>query len=159
MSLIQDALKRQQEENNDGAARPPLSSLAMPVDAAPAGDPPAEASTPPTESAPAPAVARPGLQARAPQAAPEGGQTSPRWTPPQPIETRSGAVPWKKIGGVFIFCCLLAWMIILAISFVQKQDCLRITLLTDHDNQKAIRFYEKFMFTKSAMIPMRLVFD
>jgi len=46
-----------------------------------------------------------------------------------------------------------------AISFAQKRNCLRITLLTDYNNQKAIRFYEKYLFTRSAMIPMRLVFD
>lgn len=112
MSLIQDALKRQQEENNDGAVGSSPAPLAMPVASAPESEPPAES---------APAVSRPALQARAPQSAPEaGGQSGPRFTPPQPLARESGTAPWKKIGGIFIFCCLLAWMIVLAISFAQK---------------------------------------
>ncbi len=45
-----------------------------------------------------------------------------------------------------------------AISFSKQQGCPRLTLLTDFDNDVAIKFYKGFGFTKSAMIPMRLVF-
>jgi len=45
-----------------------------------------------------------------------------------------------------------------AIDFAKERGCLRITLLTDFDNESAICFYKKFEFSKSAMIPMRLVF-
>ncbi|MEI7947716.1 MAG: GNAT family N-acetyltransferase [bacterium] len=42
-----------------------------------------------------------------------------------------------------------------AFEFAKNQECLRITLLTDHTNNTAIRFYESFGFTKSPMIPLR----
>ena len=45
-----------------------------------------------------------------------------------------------------------------AIGFSKQQNCLRLTLLTDFDNDVAIKFYKSFGFTKSEMIPMRLVF-
>jgi GNAT superfamily N-acetyltransferase len=45
-----------------------------------------------------------------------------------------------------------------AILFATRRNCLRISLLTDYDNETAIHFYEKFNFRKSSMIPMRLVF-
>lgn len=44
-----------------------------------------------------------------------------------------------------------------AINFSLKRDCLRITLLTDFNNDIAIRFYEGFGFKKSDMIPLRLL--
>jgi GNAT superfamily N-acetyltransferase len=44
-----------------------------------------------------------------------------------------------------------------AIEFAEERKCLRITLLTDFDNETAIHFYENFNFSKSSMIPMRLV--
>jgi ribosomal protein S18 acetylase RimI-like enzyme len=43
-----------------------------------------------------------------------------------------------------------------AIEFSKEQGCKRITLLTDHDNEKAIKFYSKQGFEKSTMIPLRL---
>ena len=45
-----------------------------------------------------------------------------------------------------------------AIRFSKKRNCLRLTLLTDFNNDAAIQFYQKFGFKKSEMIPMRLVF-
>jgi ribosomal protein S18 acetylase RimI-like enzyme len=42
-----------------------------------------------------------------------------------------------------------------AINFANERGCMRITLLTDFDNDIAIAFYSKFGFSKSAMIPMR----
>ena len=44
-----------------------------------------------------------------------------------------------------------------AISFSRKRDCLRLTLLTDFNNDIAINFYSDLGFKKSAMIPMRLI--
>lgn len=44
-----------------------------------------------------------------------------------------------------------------AINFSKERDCLRLTLLTDFNNDTAIRFYEGFGFKKSDMIPMRLI--
>jgi ribosomal protein S18 acetylase RimI-like enzyme len=46
-----------------------------------------------------------------------------------------------------------------AIGFSKFRNCLRITLLTDFDNDLAIRFYQSVGFTVSKMIPLRLVFD
>lgn len=45
-----------------------------------------------------------------------------------------------------------------AIAFAQKRRCLRITLLTDFDNEAAIKFYQSAGFSLSKMIPLRLVF-
>ncbi|MBP9022617.1 MAG: GNAT family N-acetyltransferase [Spirochaetes bacterium] len=44
-----------------------------------------------------------------------------------------------------------------AIGFARNRNVLRITLLTDYDNDCAIHFYEKTGFVKSKMIPMRLM--
>ena len=46
-----------------------------------------------------------------------------------------------------------------AIDFAQKHGCLRLTLLTDFDNEAAIRFYQSAGFSLSKMIPLRLVFN
>ena len=46
-----------------------------------------------------------------------------------------------------------------AIAFAQKRGCLRLTLLTDYDNETAIRFYQSAGFSLSKMIPLRLVFN
>jgi GNAT superfamily N-acetyltransferase len=46
-----------------------------------------------------------------------------------------------------------------AIRFSKEQNCLRLTLLTDFNNDRAINFYQQFGFIKSEMIPMRLVFE
>lgn len=46
-----------------------------------------------------------------------------------------------------------------AISFSKKRNCLRLTLLTDFNNDMAIQFYQQAGFKRSEMIPMRLVFD
>jgi N-acetylglutamate synthase-like GNAT family acetyltransferase len=45
-----------------------------------------------------------------------------------------------------------------ALSFARENDCLRVTLLTDYNNEVAIRFYESFNLKKSPMIPLRIVF-
>jgi len=45
-----------------------------------------------------------------------------------------------------------------AIRFSKERNCLRLTLLTDFNNDAAINFYQEFGFKKSEMIPMRLVF-
>ena len=45
-----------------------------------------------------------------------------------------------------------------AIRFSKERNCLRLTLLTDFNNDPAIQFYQQFGFKKSEMIPMRLVF-
>ncbi len=44
-----------------------------------------------------------------------------------------------------------------AIRSARESGCKRITLLTDHDNFSAQRFYAKHGFNKSPMIPLRLV--
>jgi GNAT superfamily N-acetyltransferase len=43
-----------------------------------------------------------------------------------------------------------------AIEFAKEQGCKRITLLTDNDNKRAHKFYERHGFAKSSMIPFRL---
>lgn len=45
-----------------------------------------------------------------------------------------------------------------AISWCASNGILRLTLLTDHNNTPAAAFYKKHGFTKSAMIPLRMVF-
>jgi Acetyltransferases len=45
-----------------------------------------------------------------------------------------------------------------AISFAKKRGCLRLTLLTDFDNETAIKFYQRAGFNLSKMVPLRLVF-
>lgn len=44
-----------------------------------------------------------------------------------------------------------------ALRVSRERGCARVTLLTDACNTDAHRFYERFGFKKSAMIPMRLV--
>lgn len=46
-----------------------------------------------------------------------------------------------------------------AIEFARGGGCRRITLLTDHDNSGAIRFYRRHGFRQSSMVPMRLVMN
>jgi GNAT superfamily N-acetyltransferase len=46
-----------------------------------------------------------------------------------------------------------------AIRFSKERNCLRLTLLTDFNNDIAIQFYQKSGFKKSDMVPMRLVFE
>ena len=43
-----------------------------------------------------------------------------------------------------------------AISYAQQAGCMRITLLTDNSNIAAQRFYGRFGFEVSAMLPLRL---
>jgi GNAT superfamily N-acetyltransferase len=45
-----------------------------------------------------------------------------------------------------------------AIDLAKQKKCLRITLLTDLKNEKAIKFYQRQAFITSAMIPLRLNF-
>jgi len=44
-----------------------------------------------------------------------------------------------------------------AITTARENDCKRLTLLTDSDNEIAHGFYEKHGFTRSPMLPFRLV--
>jgi GNAT superfamily N-acetyltransferase len=44
-----------------------------------------------------------------------------------------------------------------ALQLCRERECARVTLLTDARNTEARGFYEKFGFTQSAMIPLRLV--
>ena len=46
-----------------------------------------------------------------------------------------------------------------AIQYARNSNILRLTLLTDFDNDKAIRFYTNAGFEKSKMIPMRLILN
>lgn len=46
-----------------------------------------------------------------------------------------------------------------AINFSKSRNCLRMTLLTDFNNDAAISFYKSVGFKASEMIPMRLVFN
>ena len=45
------------------------------------------------------------------------------------------------------------------LEFSQKKDFRRITLLTDQISAESQRFFQKFGFTHSHMIPMRLLLD
>lgn len=46
-----------------------------------------------------------------------------------------------------------------AIRFARDKNVLRITLLTDFNNDPAINFYSNAGFVKSKMIPMRLILN
>lgn len=46
-------------------------------------------------------------------------------------------------------------LLLAGIKRAEESGCKRITLLTDFDNEKAIAFYKKQGFTRSAMIPLR----
>ncbi|MDQ1338710.1 MAG: AraC family transcriptional regulator [Campylobacterota bacterium] len=46
-----------------------------------------------------------------------------------------------------------------ALEYIKAKGCKRVTLLSDGDNFKAHKFYEKQGFVKSAMIPFRKVID
>jgi len=46
-----------------------------------------------------------------------------------------------------------------AIEFSKQRNCLRLTLLTDFNNDIAIGFYKSFGFKTSEMIPMRLIHE
>lgn len=46
-----------------------------------------------------------------------------------------------------------------AVEHARGQGCLRLTLLTDADNQAAQRFYRRHGFAGSAMLPLRLVLN
>lgn len=45
-----------------------------------------------------------------------------------------------------------------AIDLAKQRQCLRITLLTDFDNETAIRFYQYSGFNLSKMVPLRIIF-
>ena len=42
-----------------------------------------------------------------------------------------------------------------ALEFAQDKGCKRITLLTDHDNESAHRFYQRHDFERSSMVTFR----
>lgn len=46
-----------------------------------------------------------------------------------------------------------------AIDFARQQGCLRITLLTDADNEPAQQFYQRQGFVHSSMVPMRRMLE
>ena len=46
-----------------------------------------------------------------------------------------------------------------ALNFSKQKGCKRITLLTDDDNEDAHRFYLRFGFSRSPMVPLRLSLD
>lgn len=46
-----------------------------------------------------------------------------------------------------------------ALEFAAAQGIKRVTLLTDHDNHAAQRFYARHGFARSSMIPLRLALD
>ncbi|MDD2759115.1 MAG: GNAT family N-acetyltransferase [Methylomonas sp.] len=46
-----------------------------------------------------------------------------------------------------------------ALEYARRNGCLRVTLLTDRDNQAAQRFYQRQGFSASEMLPMRLLLD
>ncbi len=46
-----------------------------------------------------------------------------------------------------------------ALEFAREKGCQRITLLTDHDNDGAHKFYQKHGFNLSSMIAFRKSFD
>ena len=46
-----------------------------------------------------------------------------------------------------------------AIAEARRQQCTRMTLLTDNKNESAQRFYERYGFIRSGMLPFRLSLD
>jgi len=55
----------------------------------------------------------------------------------------------KGYGRMLLKACL---------RYAKENGCLRVTLLTDRDNDVAIAFYESESFRKSPMVPLRLVY-
>jgi len=49
-------------------------------------------------------------------------------------------------------------LLLAAIDHAKAAACSRITLLTDHANETALRFYRRHGFTASGMLPLRLLF-
>lgn len=52
-----------------------------------------------------------------------------------------------------------AKLIKFALAYAQEQGCKRITLLTDHDNEAAHRFYQRHGFSRSSMVTFRQSLD
>lgn len=46
-----------------------------------------------------------------------------------------------------------------ALAYAKKKGCKRLTLLTDHDNIDAQRFYQHHGFSNSDMVPLRISLD
>ncbi len=46
-----------------------------------------------------------------------------------------------------------------AVKFAREKGCMRITLLTDDDNEEAHRFYKRHGFSRSSMIAFRMSLD
>jgi len=44
------------------------------------------------------------------------------------------------------------------LALAREAGCLRVTLLTDPDNESAIRLYRRFQFAPSPMVPLRVRF-
>jgi GNAT superfamily N-acetyltransferase len=52
-------------------------------------------------------------------------------------------------------CGVGSKLIEFALEYALNQGCKRMTLLTDHDNEAAHRFYQKHGFSRSSMVPFR----
>lgn len=50
-------------------------------------------------------------------------------------------------------------LLLAAVAFARENGCLRITLLSDHANEAAICFYQKYGFRRSAMLPLRMMLE
>lgn len=46
-----------------------------------------------------------------------------------------------------------------SIEFAKEKGCKRITLLTDYDNERAHRFYQRHGFNRSSMVAFRRLLD
>lgn len=109
MSLIQDALKRQQEESEN--IRVPLKSVAAP-------------SVP--ETMPLPPNPQPANQSL-PSTPPQVTTGSPAMagSPVDPAKPMQSGKSWKLIAGIIIFCVLIAWSGGLLVVLVLKQSAER----------------------------------
>jgi GNAT superfamily N-acetyltransferase len=56
-------------------------------------------------------------------------------------------------------CGVGSKLIEFALEYATEQGCKRMTLLTDHDNEAAHRFYQKHGFSRSSMVVFRKAMD
>ena len=126
MSLIQDALKRQQEES--GSSRVPLKIT--PVHNAGAGR--AAPSVPDTMPVPPspPAIRQPTDSIACPlrplgESGPRDSIAGGRAGPEKPVQPGTS---WKRVAGIIIFCVLIAWSGGLLVVLILKQSAERTLL-------------------------------
>ncbi|MBU4212248.1 MAG: alanine and proline-rich secreted protein Apa [Kiritimatiellae bacterium] len=117
MSLIQDALKRQQEESESSRVPPKAAAAPFVPDAMP---------VPPSPPATLGVALRAGPEpVNQPLPANQPLPTVPPVDPEKPVQPGKS---WKRIAGIIIFCVLIAWSGVLLVVLIMKQSAERTLL-------------------------------